>query len=332
VDVDTDASAAERAALIEKVRQKQLDGMVWATDDALKNGKIDLVTRGASSFISNEDLQENIMDSARRILLKKRGFTDEEVKKALDPVEFNVMDESGSKDTNAPLRFATTLLMVYMLFFVVLFYGVNVMRSVLEEKTSRVMEVMLATTRPQEMMAGKILGVGAVGLTQMGIWGLSALLLASPALAASAERFKGLVTPGTMIGFPVFFLLGYLLYSSLYAAVGSMVNSDQESQQIQIIVTLPLIFSIMIMFSIVNEPNSSLAVWASMFPLTAPLIMYSRIAVQPPPLWQILLSIGLLVVTIYGLVVLCGRIYRVGILMYGKKPNLPEILKWIRYA
>ena len=198
------------------------------------------------------------------------------------------------------------------------------------------MEVMLSTASAKEMMAGKILGVGAVGLTQVGIWASTAGILSAGTLAASADLLKGVVTVKLLVFFATYFLLGYILYSTLCAAVGSMVNSEQEAQQLQFLVMMPMILSIIVIMQIFQHPNSQLAFWGSIFPFTAPLVMFTRIAMHASSLrdiaWQIALSVGLMVATIYGMVLLCGRIYRVGILMYGKKPNLPEIMKWIKYA
>ena len=194
------------------------------------------------------------------------------------------------------------------------------------------MEVMLASARPMEMMAGKIIGVGAVGLTQIAIWAVTGIVFASLNLVGAGANIKGVLSLKLLIFFGVFFLLGYILYSTLCAAIGAMVNSEQEAQQLQFVVMLPLIVSVVIMSGITQSPNGPTAVWASLFPLTAPLIMFLRIALQTPPVWQIALSIALMMATAYGLVFLCARIYRVGILMYGKRPTLPEIVKWIKYA
>jgi ABC-2 type transport system permease protein len=226
--------------------------------------------------------------------------------------------------------------MVMVLYMTVLLYGINVMRSILEEKTSRIMEVMLSTASAKQMMAGKILGVGAVGLTQVVIWMGTALVFSAGALVANAEQIKGVLSVKMLVFFAVYFLLGYILYSTLCAAVGSMVNSEQEAQQLQFLVMMPMILSIIMIMQIFQHPNSQMAFWGSLFPFTAPLVMFTRIAMQTGSLWdigwQIALSIGLMLATIYGMIWLCGRIYRVGILMYGKKPNLPEIMKWIKYA
>jgi ABC-2 type transport system permease protein len=180
-------------------------------------------------------------------------------------------------------------------------------------------------------MSGKILGVSAVGLTQVGIWAVVAGGL--PLVAAgSAGLLKGVLTPSLLVYFTLYFLLGFALYSTLCAAIGAMVNSEQEAQQLQIVVMMPLILSAIIMVNIIQYPASPLAFWASLFPFTSPLIMLTRLALQPPYWWEIALSIALLMAAVYGCAWLCGRIYRVGILMYGKKPTLPEIVKWIKYA
>jgi len=140
------------------------------------------------------------------------------------------------------------------------------------------------------------------------------------------------ISTSTIVLFPVFFILGYATYSCLYAAVGSMCNSDEEAQQLQFPVTLPLVVCMVCAMAIIRDPNTPLAFWLSMFPLTSPIIMFVRATVSMPPMWQIVVSITLSLVTLYGLVWLTSRIYRVGILMYGKRPTLPEILKWIRYT
>ncbi len=135
-----------------------------------------------------------------------------------------------------------------------------------------------------------------------------------------------------LVLFPVFFLLGYATYACLYAAIGAMVNSDEEASQFQFPVTLPLLLCMIFSTAILADPNSPLAVWLSLFPLTSPIIMFVRVAVSSPPSWQLALSIGLSLFSLYGLVWLSSRIFRVGILMYGKRPTLAEVLKWLRYV
>jgi ABC-2 type transport system permease protein len=332
VEVSTDTADAARAALTEKVKNKQLDGFLWATPDAIKARKLDFVTNDTSSFIENGVLGQSVTDALRRSALKSNGLKEDDIDAALQPVDVEPRSPMGKDAPSPQVMFFATLGMVMVLYMTVLLYGINVMRSILEEKTSRIMEVMLSTASAKEMMAGKILGVGAVGLTQVAIWAGTSLVYAAGPLAAGADLLKGVVTVKLLVFFPVYFLLGYVLYSTLCAAVGSMVNSEQEAQQLQFVVMMPMILSIVVIMQIFQHPNSQLAFWGSMFPFTSPLVMFTRIAMQTPPWWQIAISIGLMVATIYGMVWLCGRIYRVGILMYGKKPTLPEIMKWIKYA
>jgi ABC-2 type transport system permease protein len=332
VDVSTDTADAARAALTEKVKGKTLDGFLWATPDAIRERKLDFVTRDTSSFIENGVLAQSVSDALQRSALKNKGLQEDEIDAALQPVEVEARSPMGKGEPNPKVMFFATLGMVMVLYMTVLLYGINVMRSILEEKTSRIMEVMLSTASANHLMAGKILGVGAVGLTQVAIWAGTSLVYAAGPLAAGADTLKGILSIKLVVFFVVYFLLGYVLYSTLCAAVGSMVNSEQEAQQLQFVVMMPMILSVVVIMQVFQYPNSPLAFWFSLFPFTSPLVMFTRIAMQTPPWPQIALSIGLLLATIYGMVWLCGRIYRVGILMYGKKPNLPEIMKWIKYA
>ena len=333
VEVSTNTADSERAALTARVKDKKLDAFLWATPDAIKARKLDFVTNDVSSFIDNGVLGVAVNDALRRSALKSKGLNDDEIESSLQSVEVAPQSPLGKNAPNPQVMFIATLGMVMVMYVTVLLYGVNVMRSILEEKTSRIMEVMLSTASAKDLMAGKILGVGAVGLTQVGIWGLTAGIFSSSALVASAGLIKGVLSLKLLLYFGVFFLLGYVLYSTLCAAVGSMVNSEQEAQQMQFLVMMPMILSVIFIVNIFQHPSSPVAIFGSLFPFTAPLVMFSRIAIQPEtPSWQIAASIALMIATIYGMVWLCGRIYRVGILMYGKKPNLPEIMKWIKYA
>ncbi|HEV2963824.1 MAG TPA: ABC transporter permease [Candidatus Angelobacter sp.] len=332
VDVDTNTSADERAALSQKVRNKQLDGVIWATDEALAAEKIPFITRDTSSFIQNATIGLGVDRALHREALKAKGLSDQEIDSVLKRLDVDPQDPAGTGSGNPQITFVVSFIMVMILYMSVLLYGINVMRAILDEKTSRIMEVMLSVSRPNEMMAGKILGVGAVGLTQIAIWIGTAVVMMGGNLVASGEQLKGVITWQMLLAFAVYYLLGFALYSTVYAAIGAMVNSEQEAQQLQFLAVLPLAASLGIMFNVIQFPNSTIAVWASIFPFTSPLIMFSRIAVQIPSLWQIGLSLAVMIATIVGMVLLCGRIYRVGILMYGKKPTLPEIIKWLRYA
>ena len=218
----------------------------------------------------------------------------------------------------------------FLMYFIILFYGMNVARSIIEEKTSRIFEVLLATMRPGELLAGKVIGVGSVGLTQVAIWIAAALIFTKLQLVGSGVVI--LPSAVQIVFFLLFFVLGYLLYSSIAAALGAMTSSEQELQQMNIFLMMPLIACSLVIFRVATDPDGSIARVFSFIPFCTPLIMYTRIVVHQPSALQIGGSLLELVATIAVVLWIAARIYRVGILMYGKKPNLPEILRWLRYS
>jgi ABC-2 type transport system permease protein len=224
--------------------------------------------------------------------------------------------------------------MLFFIYISVLMYGLFVMRGVIEEKQSRIVEVLVSSVKPTQMMLGKVIGIGAVGLTQFGVWTLSVLLLTTFGVSAFSSR--GVTMPNIPISllvyFVVYFLLGYFLYATLYAMVGSTVSSEEDAQQAQIPVTMLLVVPMLIFNMIIANPTSGASIGLSMVPFFAPTLMMMRIAVVNPPLWQILLSMGIMVATILGCVWISARIYRVGILMYGKRPSIAELGRWLRYS
>ncbi|MGD0270167.1 MAG: ABC transporter permease [Candidatus Sulfotelmatobacter sp.] len=336
IEVDSSATEAERTALRDRVNSGDIDGFLWLTDDAVAARKVTYYGRqsGGGGFMENSWLKDQLDRAILLQELAQRGVSGAQVEQLLKPVKLETMRLEGGRETKANDKgmFFAVFAMVMLLYTAVIFYGVSVMRAVLEEKNSRVMEVLLSSATSTELMAGKLIGVGAVGLTQIAIWIAMAATYALPALAASASTGEIHIAPLTLAAFALFFLLGYLLFSSIYAAIGAVITSEQEGQQMQFIIILPLIISVFMMGPVMHAPDSPVAVWTSMVPFFSPVLMYLRIAVQPPPVWQIALSLALLVGTIAGILVLCARIYRIGILMYGKRPTLPEILKWLKYA
>ena len=334
IEVDANASEAERAVLRNRVNSGDIDGYLWLSDDAVAARKVSYYGGEAGGFLEKSWLSGQLDRAVLLRELAQRGVSGTQADELLKPVKLEIVRVEGGKETKANDRgmFFAVFAMVMLLYTAVIFYGVSVMRAVLEEKNSRVMEVLLSSATSTELMAGKLIGVGAVGLTQIGIWIVMAGAYALPALAASASTGEIRIPPLALAAFALFFLLGYLLFSSIYAAIGAVITSEQEGQQLQFIIVLPLIISVFMMGPVMRAPDAPVAVWTSMVPFFSPVLMYLRIAVQPPPLWQIALSLVLLVGTIAGILVLCGRIYRIGILMYGKRPTLPEIVKWLKYA
>ena len=325
----------QRDELKQQIKAGALDGYLWVTDDAIKSGKVEYVASSTSDFVQIAELRSAVNTGVLRGRLSQRGVLPDEAEQLLKPVDMDTVEIKGGQERKGASenKIFVGLGVAMTLYFMLIFHGMAVMRSVLEEKTSRVMEVMLSCVRPKELMAGKILGVGAVGLTQVAIWVVLALAVNSPALAAS-KQLRDFVasSTGTLIWLPIYFVLGFLLYSGMYAALGASVNSDQEAQQLQFFVTMPLIIPIILMTMIIRQPDSPAAFWLSIVPFFGPILMPVRISMQTPPLWQIGLSIGVMLATMYVVLAITSRIYRVGVLMYGKRPTLPEIMKWLKYA
>ncbi|MDX1421477.1 MAG: ABC transporter permease, partial [Rubricoccaceae bacterium] len=250
-----------------------------------------------------------------------------------------------------------------LIYVAVLIYGVMVMRGVIEEKSNRIVEVIASSARPFELMMGKVLGIGAVGLTQLVGWSVLmlafsaaagpvlALLFAPEALSAPGvnlpEGAQGelpfdpeeipallgqLLSPGLLLAFVGFFLGGYLLFSSLFAAVGSAVESESDAQTLQLPIMLPIILPIFFLPSVLTAPDAGLSVFLSLFPFSSPILMVVRMAATEVPVWQVLLAFAILFATFLGMIALAARVYRVGILMYGKRATLRDLWRWARTA
>jgi ABC-2 type transport system permease protein len=269
--------------------------------------------------------------------LKSAGVTAAEADSLLKGISiqtFQLKKDGSIVRTSAEASLWKGYVMALLLSMTTMIYGLNVARSVIQEKTSRIFEVMLATVKPTDMLAGKLIGLGAVGLTQILIWLIAAVALVVTPFAAAMltgeyslhfSWFEGVL-------FPLYFLLGYLLYSSLFAGLASTCETEQELQMYMPLAAAPTWLSFAMIVLIMNDSNSPWAVAASLFPPTAPIVMFLRMASETPPAWQFVVSIGLLVASIIATLWFSSRLYRVGILMYGKRASLPELLRWLRYS
>ena len=275
----------------------------------------------------------------------------------------NSADEEDAESSSAVVASVLAYVLSFILYMFLILYGVMVMQSVIEEKNNRVLEVMVSTVRPFEMMMGKILGIASVALLQIIIWivfitgiayfvlphvlpdeiltALELLKQGVPASALDGGAEMGMLQAimmlsnikyigGIIIWLLVFVFGGFLLYAAMFAAVGSAVDSPQDAQQLQTPIMLPIILALFVMLSVINDPSSDMAFWFSMIPLTSPIVMMARIPYEIPT-WEICLSAALLYATFFIVVWGAGKIYRVGILMHGKKPSLKELLRWMRY-
>jgi ABC-2 type transport system permease protein len=327
VDVVSPPAKDTRAILDNQLKNRKLDGYIWVTppDTPHTRPTFEWVSKSKADILTPSLLGSGIRTTLTREGLGNLGMPTSEVDSLLKPVDLISKDKDSGW-----AAFASVYALFFLMYFVILFYGMNVARSIIEEKTSRIFEVLLAAIRPEEMMAGKVIGVGAVGLTQVGIWIVAGLLVTQLGLLAAGVSLS--ITPTQIVFFILFFLLGYILYSSVAAALGAMTSSEQELQQLNMFLMLPLIACSVVILQVVRDSDGFVARAFSFFPFCTPLIMYVRIAVHQPPAWQIALSIVGLIFTILAILWFASRIYRVGILMYGKKPNLPEILRWLKYS
>jgi ABC-2 type transport system permease protein len=327
--VDVLPASTPHASLDQKIVDKQLDGYLVITPATVADQRptFDFTPRSSADIATSNAIEEALHTVLTREYLGDRGVSASQTAALMAPVTVNIIGKNGEHG-NSRTSFIVAYVLFFLMYMVVLLYGMNVARSIIEEKTSRVFEVLLATIKPDELLAGKILGVGAVGLTQVGIWMVAAGLLAARAGATSGIA----LSVPQVVFFIVYFALGYALYSSVAAALGAMTNSEQELQQLNMFLMLPLFLCMGMLVPIVTSPNSMLSRIVSEIPFCAPLLMELRISISMPQPWEIALSIGLILVTIYAVLWLSSRIYRVGILMYGKKPNLPEILRWLKYS
>lgn len=322
-------SEATPAAMQARLKQGGLDGflVVVPASEAGVRPVFRWVPKAKADVITQSAVAQDVRRVLTREGLLRSGMKAPEVDQLLQPVE---LDSSEPGKQSGLQSLASVYAIFFIMYFTIVQYGMNVSRSIIEEKTSRIFEVLLSTIQPREMLAGKVLGVGAVGLTQIGIWIGAALLYFGVAMKASGMQFP--LTGVQVVAFITFFLLGYILFSSVAAALGAMCSSEQELQQLNIILMLPLILCSVFIFKIITDSDSLLAQAFSFFPFTTPLIMYVRISIHQPPIWQIALSVFDLVATIAVVIWVASKIYRVGILMYGKKPNLPEIMRWLKYS
>jgi ABC-2 type transport system permease protein len=338
VDVKAPLTEEDLAALNAEVESKRIDGYLWLN---LRPGTTRLeatyTSRGSADFVGKDRMQDSIGHALVREELVKRGATSEEIQALLKDVDLKTQQVKNGTAVaaDASKGFWGAYIMAFMLYFAVVFYGVNVAQSVVAEKTSRVFEVMLSSAKPESLMLGKLLGVGAVGLTQMTIWIVFILILSASSLWMTFG-LGGLaaygVTPLQLIFFVLYFILGFFFYSALSAGLGATVSQESEVQQFSMIIVLPQVIGLALIVYILSNPGAWPVVLLSLIPPCTPIVMCLRMAAMAVPAWQLALSLVLMVLSIYGMVWVATRIYRVGILMYGKRPTLPEMLRWLRYS
>ena len=336
----TEVPAAPGAidSLTAQVRAKRLDGFLIVTDAALDSGKVEY--RGANVFAGKGALQRPVGEALTVVRLQRAGVDPRLVARASIPLRLETckISRGTTCGESAAQSFSLAYFMGIILYTAILLYGMNVMTSVLEEKTTRIVEVLVSSLRPFQLLLGKVLGVGAVSIFQFLIWGVAGrLLLARRAPLAAGEAADELfqmphVTGATFAVFMAYFLGGFFLYSAMFAAVGAMSSTEQEARQAQQPVAWMLVLSFISMFAMLNDPGSTLAVTLSLIPFSSPVAMPVRWAAGNLPASELALSLAILGAGIGAVTWIAARIYRVGILMTGKRPNLKELVRWVRAA
>jgi ABC-2 type transport system permease protein len=337
VDVTAPASAQQREALKAQVRAKAIDG-VLAIDSSDPNKITATIT---SLSVADVSVYGGLQNALNRGVINQRmiakGMSQSEAdamlaKVSIDALQLDKDGKIGKNNGSAVVIKATIMLLVLSI--PIMLYGLDMARAIIEEKTSRIFEVMLAVAKPSDLLAGKLLGVGGVGITQIAIWLAGATAFMGTSLAAELLTGDLSIHFSWMEGifFPIFFVLGFALFSAIFSGLAATCETASDLQKFMWVAIIPLYTAMGMLGVMVRDPNSAWSIAATLFPLTSPYTMIPRMGMAVVPLWQIAVSIGLLLLSIWGVLWFSSRLYRVGILMYGKRATLPEIMRWLRYS
>ena len=334
VAATNDDLEAVKKELSGQVEAGALEGYLVLPENVIERGTATYFGKKVSNIRTLERIDNALNETivARRLSLQ--GLDYGKVREMIKRVKIETVQviKGEEKQSEFEQTYITTFIFIMMLYMTILLWGMAVQRSIIEEKNNRVIEVLLSSLKSFDIMAGKIIGVGAVGLTQYAIWAVFGLGLSFYALSTGQYSQFVSFSGVTLAFFVLFYLLGFLFYSTLFAGIGAVCNTDQEAQQLQTPIVMCLAFTIIIPMAVMQSPEGTFATVFSMIPFFAPILMFMRINILMPPAWQIALSIGILVVSIYIAGILAAKVFRIGILMYGKRPDVREILKWMRRA
>jgi ABC-2 type transport system permease protein len=336
VDIVAPASTQNRERLLGQLKQKAIDGVLIIDGTEVKTVATYYLQTDSDSA-TTAHLRDALNNSLIRERLIAHGIAPAEIGELLKtiPIETIQMDHTGgSVEKVGYAALNKGMIMAFLLTMTTMLYGLDTARSIIEEKSSRIFEVMLSVVKPNHLLGGKLLGVGAVGMTQIMIWIGAAALFVISALAEPLLKgnFAIHFSWSDAIFFPVFFVLGFFLYSSIFSGLAATCETAQELQMYMPLAALPVWISFGLIPLIINNPNSLLTIAVSFFPLTAPFVMMLRMGIQIPPAWQFAVSICVMALSVWGALWLSSRLYRVGVLMYGKHATLHEMVRWLRYS
>jgi len=337
VDVVAPFTDQDRSELMKRVEAESIDGVLTIDDSASGAPRVTYSSRSSAELMDTSSFRAALTYGLLNLRLTQRGMTPEQAHALIEtvPIETLMVSSSGKTGKSQGMApFYKAMLMTFLMTMPILLYGLDMARSIVEEKTSRIFEVMLSVTRADDMLTGKLLGVGTVGLTQIAIWVMAAAILSGSALLQPLLRGDVKIQFSWLeaVFFPIYFVLGFFLYSAFFSGLAATCETAQDLQMYVSLAVVPTWTSFAILPFLLSNPDSPWVVAASLFPPTAPLVMVPRIGMTTPPVWQIALSIALMILSIWAVIWVASRLYRVGILMYGKRATLPEILRWLRYS
>ncbi|MFV8342393.1 ABC transporter permease [Flavobacterium sp. XS2P39] len=360
-----DLSLIDLKFLKDSITNESYEGLIYIQNESNSKdfeNKIQFISNDSPSISFIENIQDIVASKLTKDNLEKAHLDTLAIKNAQSKVNISLTKASGEESVKGlnEIKIGIGGAFGYLIMMFIIIYGNMVMRSVIEEKTSRIVEIIISSVKPFQLMMGKIIGTALAGLLQFVIWaviGLSLMFAASvffgvnvgptarisPELMQAAQQemtgtaqiyireLWNLPIANILIGFVIYFIGGYFLYSSFYAAIGAAVDNQTDSQQFLLPIIMPLMLSVYIgFFTVINDPHGTIAVVFSMIPLTSPIVMLMRIPFGVP-LWQIAISVALLFATFFSVVWFAAKIYRIGILMYGKKPTWNEMYRWLKY-
>ncbi len=337
VDVTAPATAGQRDQLQSQVRAKAIDGVLAIDSSDPQKITATITSLSVADASANGSLQNALNRGVINERMIAKGMTPAEADAMLAKVSIDALqlDKDGKiGKSNGSATIIKAMLMLMLLSIPIMLYGLDMARAIIEEKTSRIFEVMLSVAKPSDLLAGKLLGVGGVGMTQIAIWLAGASVFMGSSLAAElltgdiAIRFSW----QEAAFFPVYFVLGFALFSAIFSGLAATCETASDLQKFMVVAIVPLYTAMGFLPVMIKDPNSAWSIAATLFPLTSAYTMLSRMGMAVVPLWQIAVSIILLALTTWGALWLSSRLYRVGILMYGKRATLPEIARWLRYS
>jgi ABC-2 type transport system permease protein len=327
---------AARDSCITALQSGDLNMIIAIPAGVLTGEKASYITREDRNFNVLENFEDALNDAVLKQRLASQGLDYAQVRELTKDVELemNQLTKEGGVEKRSFLsEYGVVFFFVMVLYSAILSWGLTIAKSITEEKGSRIIEVLLSSVTSRDLMIGKLVGVGMAGFTQLAIWALAGLAItgsALPALFAAVGPIH--VSPLVFVFFVIFFVLGFMLFAALFMVVGAMSSTEQDAQQLQAIITLPMIIPLMSLMLFMQNPNGGVAVAMSLIPIFTPLLMLARIILLMPPAWQIALGIGLMLVCIYFAITFAARVFRVGILMHGKRPTIRELVHWYRMA